>query len=469
MNEVFHSSVVEIGKPYPVFFPDSGYSAFVSMWMNRSKRIYAGTNDGMIHCFDTTGREKWAFILPSQLCRLKIMNDKHIYSVDGGLVAKNVWLDANGNGQKSPDEWRTVIVGGERQGGKTYYALDVTDPSVAPKLLWQVTLPNSGYTWSTPAIGRINYKIDANTKRDEWVAFVGGGFDSLTCWTNTGMIGGCGRFIAGIRIKDGTQLLRYDLPPSYTFGIPSQVFLLDRNGDYFVDFVYAGDAGGNLWKLEVDTTGVISYPTRFTNRIPDAGGYGPLYKAPTLITPRRIFFRPTAAVDKSGNLWVYFGTGDKNNPWNTGSSDRFYGIIDREDNVQINNDFTQLQNVTPPGSCPPWTSLRGWYYDFPSGLKVFSTPIVLADSTDVMVYKRFPPPNQCSTGDSTILYRFNYTCGGLRRAEQIGFGVPAPYLGIGIGQTGKGREFKFTSQTWKQNTVVIPRPGKRVINWREIY
>ena len=47
--------------------------------------------------------------------------------VDGTPMVRDVWVDMNGDRQKQANEFRTVGVTGEREGGRSFFALDVTE------------------------------------------------------------------------------------------------------------------------------------------------------------------------------------------------------------------------------------------------------------------------------------------------------------------------------------------------------
>ena len=185
LGDIFHSNAVIVGSPSSSFVDDgfSGTGGFYQNNKNRTKVIIVGANDGMLHAFDgATGNEKWAFIPKSLLTSLKLMKSAHTYYVDSTPKVADVWFDDNGNNTKSANEWRTVLVCGLRQGGKSYFALDVTD-TLNPKYLWEFPNPSDpnystilsrlGQSWSEPALGRV--KVNGYEK---WVAFIGGGFDS---------------------------------------------------------------------------------------------------------------------------------------------------------------------------------------------------------------------------------------------------------------------------------------------------
>jgi type IV pilus assembly protein PilY1 len=82
-----------------------------------------------------------AFIPKSLLTTLKSMKSAHTYYVDATPRVADVWFDDNGDHKKTANEWRTILVCGLRQGGKSYFALDVTD-TLNPKYLWEFPNPS---------------------------------------------------------------------------------------------------------------------------------------------------------------------------------------------------------------------------------------------------------------------------------------------------------------------------------------
>ena len=112
--------------------------------------VYQAANDGMLHAFDAaTGAESWAYVpglvFPG-LSELASPNYQHRFYVDGTPTVGDVDFNNAGGSTGTPD-WHTILVGGLRQGGKGYYALDVTSPDAADettaagKVLWE--FPNA--------------------------------------------------------------------------------------------------------------------------------------------------------------------------------------------------------------------------------------------------------------------------------------------------------------------------------------
>ena len=216
MGDIYHSTPVIIGSPSK-FFSDTGFSTAVETSQSfrdanasRQRVIYAGANDGMLHAFNAgtfdstpppglynagTGEELFAYVPKSILPNLKNMTvtttSTHQFMVDSSPKAADVWLDANGDNIKQTSEWKTVLIAGERKGGRGLFALDVTSPqslgsSEYPKVMWEIdnaAVANLGQTWSEPNIGLVQIN-EGGVSKDRWVAFVGGGYWHSTTLKN---------------------------------------------------------------------------------------------------------------------------------------------------------------------------------------------------------------------------------------------------------------------------------------------
>lgn len=67
-------------------------------------------------------------------------------------------------------QWKTVLLGSTGAGGKSVFALDVTDPAISTqKILWEYTSANMGYALPQPTMGQL-----AN---DKWVALIANGYE----------------------------------------------------------------------------------------------------------------------------------------------------------------------------------------------------------------------------------------------------------------------------------------------------
>ena len=78
---------------------------------------------------------------------------------------------------------QVILLCGERKGGTSYFALDVTDP-VAPRFMWQINrsvIAELGETWSEPVFGLVKTS-DADDDTGTPVMFIGGGYSSTNLY-----------------------------------------------------------------------------------------------------------------------------------------------------------------------------------------------------------------------------------------------------------------------------------------------
>ncbi len=159
MGDPIHS------RPIAVNYGDTGTSYTQD---NPNLRIFFGDNDGFFRALkdassgtQATGKELFSF-MPRELMKntktLRANNaaDAHPYGVDGAPVALVIDLDGDGN-IETVDGDKVYIYFGLRRGGRSYFALDVSDPSdsVTPSLLWKIRKPIS--------FSSTNGSIGANT------------------------------------------------------------------------------------------------------------------------------------------------------------------------------------------------------------------------------------------------------------------------------------------------------------------
>ncbi|WP_426737530.1 PilC/PilY family type IV pilus protein, partial [Pseudomonas aeruginosa] len=130
--------------------PSGDYGTFKTEADQRSPRVYVGSNDGMLHGFNTkTGVEEFAFIPTAvfeklnKLTGISYQGGSHQYLVDAAPGASDAFFDG---------AWHTVLIGTLGAGGRGLFALDVTKPDDV-KLLWEYdssTDSDLGYTFSKP-------------------------------------------------------------------------------------------------------------------------------------------------------------------------------------------------------------------------------------------------------------------------------------------------------------------------------
>jgi len=506
LGDIFHSQAVIVGAP-STFFIDEGYSGtggFYNANKDRTKVILAGANDGMLHAFDAaTGMEKWAFIPPSLLTGLKTMKSRwdtykatgsttdHLYYVDGSPRVSDVWFyNTPTDTSKSVDEWKTVLINGLRKGGKTYFALDITD-TTNPVYLWEfpkstdaANLALVGGSWSDPTVGKV--KIEKGGELYErWVAFIGGGFDAKEGRKET-LEAAEGRAFFVVDMKTGDILWQYKYDAGgennqMKYSLPAPPTAVDSNSDGYVDKVYIGDLGGQVWVFDLSSNAI----TKKSNSLWSGKR---LFKAPAGVAEKHnIYHQLSVAFDKNEIPWVFFGTGDRENPIESGT-ERFYAV--KDDGLgDYPRDESNLKDVTSSANntfTPPLDPKKGWYIR----LTEYKEQALgkAAVFNNLVYFTTFSPketdPDVCTTGGTARLYVMEYRSGGGAlevdamadlggsagtRWKIIGSGVPsAPTITI----NSKGQASIFAGTTENQ---VFSQPGfsptdnRRMLYWREVH
>ncbi|MCP3677364.1 MAG: hypothetical protein GY721_07185 [Deltaproteobacteria bacterium] len=335
MGDILHS------KPLAIHY--ATYTVAQENDCSHNKSVtFVGANDGMMHAFrDCDGKELWGFIPQDLLPYLKHMKDAvHTYYVDSSPTAYTYDADYDGNIEPGDGD-KVIIIFGERRGGGFYYALDVTDPE-SPQYLWRLGATESpsgtstdyselGESWSRPSLGMV--KVDVSgVETSKAVVFIGAGYDdvnedALPDITNTK---GRGVYVIEVATLDGSGVPSFTTSGHKVWGytnaddsslvdsIPSDVSILDINSDGYIDRVYVGDTGGNMWRFNTgatDTSSWIALNIFESNPGADSS------------TGRKIFFRPTVTLEAGYELLI-FGTGDRAHPLETTTVDRLYAIKD---------------------------------------------------------------------------------------------------------------------------------------------
>ncbi len=172
LGDAVESQPAYLGKP-PYSYADAGYSAFATAQTSRTKTVFLGANDGMLHAFSAdTGQELWAYVPSMVIPNLWKLADKnystlHAYYVNGSAILSDA--------QFADATWHTILVGGLKGGGRGYYALDVTDPT-NPALLWEFTTTQDsdvGYSFGDAVIAK-------RPSDGKWVALVTSGYNNTS-------------------------------------------------------------------------------------------------------------------------------------------------------------------------------------------------------------------------------------------------------------------------------------------------
>ncbi|MFR0692514.1 pilus assembly protein [Enterobacterales bacterium AE_CKDN230030158-1A_HGKHYDSX7] len=297
------------------------YAAYKTAQANRAKRVYVGANDGMLHAFDESGQEVFAYVPTAVIPNLNKLTDKsysgtaHQFYVDGTPVVGDVFYN---------NAWHTILVGTLRAGGRSLFALDITDPANI-QLLWEYSSTDDadmGYTFGRPIITRLH--------SGQWGVIMSNGYAS------TGGTAGVGRAAMFLfNAQSGAVIKKMTVGTSVTTdnGLSSPR-AVDINGDLITDYVYAGDLRGNMWRFDLFDTSITADATTIvsTNSFRAAFGGSPLFTANNG-SPQPITTAPTLIRHPTGTGYIVsFGTGkyieDSDAAANTSQAMSMYGIWD---------------------------------------------------------------------------------------------------------------------------------------------
>ena len=325
---------------------DALHSQPVQVDYGDQRVLYVTTNQGYLHAIDATdpvtpngndggGEEIFAFMPPELLNNVPlhfsgVTSDQHTYGLDGALVR---WHDDDNNDGVVNGTDSVILVFGMRRGGSHYYAVDVTNPE-SPRYMWRIDggsaeFPRLGETWSRPSIVTV-----LNNGVEEEVLAFGGGYNAAELddtkekkKVDSGnaiyMVDRQGNKVWSV---DGASVAGMD------YAIPSDLTLIDIDGDEVVDRIYVGDLGGNIWRLDFDdiSDGATAEVLAELNQGSD----------------QAFFYPPSVALNTSVHgdfISVSIGSGNRTNPLRLDSGDRMFMIRDRSVRTPLPANFNKIQ------------------------------------------------------------------------------------------------------------------------------
>lgn len=350
---------------------------------------------------DGTGKEVFSFIPRAMLPTVLTLVENHDrnkgpWGIDGSPRVEDVFIDPLASETGSTTclnrEWRSVLVGGYREGGPGYYALDITQPDTLdedhvpeplntyvpscfnggsdcdnrpyPSVLWEfqdeqsvqvsagvfVTMKldedlnnerDFGNSWSKAKIGRIRVctgGCTADEREDRFVAIFGGGMGDDPTFPR-------GNYIYMVDVETGKTLYKKKVLGS----IAADIAAIDTNGDNYIDRLYFGTTLGYLYKVQFESSAAtpmklssqtfqtrnagVNYNFTATRLIGPAGDtkrYDPFQIFSTGARP--IYGETTAIyVAQSAKIALAFGTGNRWNLWQKDlQTGRFYILLDKD-------------------------------------------------------------------------------------------------------------------------------------------
>lgn len=261
----------------------SSYRQFLQAKAARSKVLFIGGNDGMLHAFDAaTGVERFAFIPNAVADRIAFLSQpgyEHKFYVDGPLAEYDAHLGG----------WRSIVTGSLGAGGRAVFAIDATDPATlgAASVKWEFTDPDLGYTFAAPAVGV--------SQSGQWVAVFGNGVE--------GDAGQPSLFV--VDLATGQLLKKIVLPASQAGpdnGLGGVRLVKDAHNR--IVGAYAGDTLGRLWRFDMRAGSPSGWGVALGGkRLFDAVWLG------SAANEQAILGIPEYVVHPGGGQMVVFGTG----------------------------------------------------------------------------------------------------------------------------------------------------------------
>jgi type IV pilus assembly protein PilY1 len=531
----------------PFSYSDTGYFAFKACTEGtgtgcpttlfpdptnpRLGTVFAAANDGMLHAFETdvnnnpyyqtggigtsatnddtftgnnagNGAERWGYIPSIVMPRLyNLANEPyaHLYYVDGSPTIGDICLSTPCAGL---NDWRTILVAGLNDGGRGYYALDITNPSTAGvKALWEFGYTSTcvttgakgvpvggpfygdchvGLSYGNPIIAKLNGK---------WVVMVTSGYNNGSAFGN----GNGGGYLYVLDAATG-QILNRLATGVGTAASPSGLaringWATNSQVDNTVLAVYGGDLEGNMWRFDTDydSGANANYLTVSLVAVAkDALGN----RQPITVKPE---LGETTTAPKQ--RLVMFATGkflestDKTGPFTTQT---IYALRDvptvNPGPVIANVRGTsmvqrQFQAGTLPGTrtiapatAPVWTTDFGWYIDLPdSGERANVDPQLQLGT--LVVATNVPSLDSCTAGGISYINFLDFQTGsfvpgatGNMASQSIGSSLT---VGINVIMLPGGKVITIATtaanQQLSQDTPVsqVEFQARRV-SWREL-
>lgn len=531
LGDIVDSKLRVVGAPAFPYLDASnpGYAAFKAAYVNRPTVVYFGANDGMLHAVNgdlasatTTpsglgGTELFAYVpgalysgpngtpATDGLASLGKLAFVHHHFVDATPAQYDVDFSRTANAPASGPDWHSILIGGLGKGGKSYYAIDVTDSAAmvaaaaaqtstaaataveaafAGKVLWEFSASPSvplGFSYGDPVV--------VKTKKYGWVVVIPSGYNPVD---------GVGRLFL-LNPKTGALLETLSTgvgAPGNDAGLAQLNGFINDSTDGTVDSLYAGDLLGNLWRFDMTAlagSGAYPSPIRIASLTDSSGVAQPVTTSPTI------------AVDPTTKKrFVLVGTGRLLDTTDIQATQQqtFYAIVDGTDArfgtaatlprlpspatypLTRSNLFQNLSSVDTVTFDP--TRQAGWYEDLGSnggtrselGWRMVSDSSTLSGAVGFSTI-RPDISNVCSPSGTSRVYgrAFGNTSSVITTTTQNGNVLLEPYLQVGgtvtdtrfLSVAGRGGlYYGVGGAPVKAETTSLPGQTLRRLNWREL-
>ncbi|WP_347454474.1 PilC/PilY family type IV pilus protein [Acinetobacter thermotolerans] len=438
MGAVMHSK--------PILITQEGKTKFDTQtgdltYINRDDLIVFGTTQGLLHIVragdsasdSDAGKEVFTFV-PNEMIEnqyqgfLNQLQQGNLlkYGIDGQWTAYTEYATQSGSSANEPvvsvKNGKQWLYGGLRMGGRSYYALDLSDVTSSggtPKIKFRIDpqraaayspLSYMGQSWSKPTITWVNWK---GTRK--LVMIVGGGYDdayeNLNFRPSSSTDKGAGVYVfdaengsllwwASAHADESAASSDSLHVANMKRSVVSQIKAIDRNNDGLADHLYFGDLGGQLWRVDLDSSKSAGESTNFAKRAVRIMDMSTVSNVP------RFYSTPTFSVHNEGNgLFgvVTIGSGNLSFPMSeSDQSDALYVIYDKDvtkRNLPVMSD-SELTTVdvrvsgsggnklveNADGNTATTLTYGGWYYPLANKNRILNDNVVIANDLYTSVF-----------------------------------------------------------------------------------
>ena len=431
--------------------------------------VFYGANDGMFRSVDaSTGRERWALVAPESHAKFQRLHDNSpmvsYATMPAGITPtpqpKDYFFDGSIGLYQNADNSKVWIFPSMRRGGRMVSALDVTDPA-SPLLKWRVGCPSLtvdagctagfsaiGQTWSVPNVAFLKGYSSTTP-----VLIFGGGYDSCEDANSAAPVCGSrkGNAIFVVDANSGALIRTFTTAGS----VSADVALADVNTDGSVDYAYASDTTGNIYRIDFsDTSGATL-----------ASGGWEIRKVAYTAGSGRKFLYPPALFNTVGKMYLALGSGDREHPlashypFTAPITNRLYVYLDDlsvaagsaiaatnlDTDVNIANYTAAAGSSCSLAGVTPRSGLKGWYMDLSSGVgeQTITSALIASGMVTFNTNRPTPPAAASCTnplGESRGYWvnllngsggigTTNASCGGDRSTLFVGGGLtPSPTI-----------------------------------------
>ncbi len=440
MGSVMHSK--------PILITQEGTTKYdaenkVTTYDKRDDLIVFGTTQGLLHIVRAgisaadgdAGKEVFTFV-PNEIIEKQakgfLSQDNQSsnlqYGLDGQWTAYTEFVTKKGTNVNEPvvtvkggKQW---LYGGLRMGGKSYYALDlsdVTSSSGTPKLKFHINpagtcsttnaLGCMGQSWSKPTLTWVNWQ-----GKRKLVMLVGGGYDaayeSSVDYSPSNTDQGAGIYMFD---ADNGNLLWWasanagstNTATNKTYAaemkrsVVSSIKAIDRNSDGITDHLYFGDLGGQVWRVDLNASSKAGKDENFAIRAVRILDMSGSTKVP------RFYNAPNFTIHNSNNglfAAVSIGSGNLSYPMSasTNTDDGVYVIYDkdvtRRNLAVLTTSELYTQDVKPSatggkklikntnGITKTTLTSGGWYYPLGTKKRVLNETVAIDGDLYVSIF-----------------------------------------------------------------------------------